>query len=87
MTSQFGAQIIPLGLDRLKVIEWFNALISLKEGSIAEKMNELKIPEFLLSLIGKYDMNSLLHLKIYTIFNEAMTMEGDAYPQCVFRIS
>lgn len=66
----FGDSVIPFGLDRLKIVEWLQSLISLKDPTVCIKLIECEIPKLLLTLMKKYDMNSVLHYKIYKIFEE-----------------
>jgi len=65
----------PFGLDRLKIIEWLCSLLSLKDDNIWKKIGELEFPKLLLNIMKTYDMNSLLHLKIFNFFAEAIKSE------------
>ena len=71
--AQHGGQLLPLGFDRLKVVEWLHTLIQLKEPAILKKITEVEFPQLLLNLMDIYDMNSFLHVKIYNIFHDAIT--------------
>lgn len=73
----------PFGLDRLKIIEWLNSLLSLKDDTICNRIGELEFPKLLLNLMKQYDMNSFLHLKIYNVFVEAIKMEAPLFLQTV----
>jgi len=78
-----GENVIPFGLDRLKIIEWLQALILMRDEAVCAKLNELEIPKLMLSLIKKYDLNSVLHLKVYNIFCDAVNSNNDAYFEAV----
>lgn len=86
LSTASGNELIPFGLDRLKVIEWIQALISLKEGSVGERLSELNFGVILLSLITKYDMNSILHNKIFSAFKSALDLHMAAYTSAVLLI-
>jgi len=73
----------PFGLDRLKVIEWLQSLLSLKDDNICKRIDELEFPKLLLNIMKAYDMNSFLHLKIYNLFVEAIKMEMSTYLEAV----
>lgn len=80
---QYGDTLVPLGLDRLKVVEWLQALLALKDETVGIRIGELEIPKTILGLIKKYDMNSILHLKIYKIFEEALGTGLPSYLESV----
>eukprot|EP01022_Parablepharisma_sp_SALTPOND_P016087 TRINITY_DN231_c0_g1_i1.p3 TRINITY_DN231_c0_g1~~TRINITY_DN231_c0_g1_i1.p3 ORF type:complete len:960 (-),score=155.17 TRINITY_DN231_c0_g1_i1:21091-23970(-) len=84
LDTTYGDNVAPFGLDRLKVIEWMQSLISLKDDSICSKLSELEIPKLMLSLMKRYDMNSVLHLKITKIFEEVMGYDLEAYVEAVY---
>lgn len=73
METQFGGQLIPLGFDRLKVVEWLQALIQLHDPTICKKIVELEFPKFLIKMMTLHEMNSFLHLKVFNVFQEAIT--------------
>lgn len=75
--------MVPLGFDRLKVVEWLDALVQLKNLDICKKIEELQFPLFLLKLLSVYDMNSFLHYKIYSVFSDAIATGVDEYIQAV----
>jgi len=76
---QFGDSVIPFGLDRLKVIEWLQSLISLKDEAVCKKVTEIEFPKTLLGLMRKYDINSVLHYKVFKIFEDALTCGNEDY--------
>jgi hypothetical protein len=78
-----GYSLQPFGADRLKIIEWLQLLITLKDGFVCSKLAELNFPGFLLLLIRKYDMNSMLHQKILRVVEAAMNTELAAYVEVV----
>jgi hypothetical protein len=80
---QHGAKQIPFGLDRLKIIEWLHSLILLKEEGICKKIGELEFPKLLLNQMKAYDMNSFLHLKVFNVFSEALSMENSLFLETV----
>lgn len=80
----FGGAVTPFGLDRLKIVEWICSLLSLKENTIANKLLELDMGSVLLSLIRKYDSNTMLHLKTFKIFEDALKINTDVYIKAVF---
>lgn len=80
----YGESLIPFGLDRLKVVEWIFSLIPLKEEAIASKLLELNMGEVLLSLIGKYYMNTVLHQKVHKIFDEALKTNMETCIEAVY---
>jgi hypothetical protein len=83
LETTFGETLAPFGLDRMKMLEWISALISLKEESVSVKLSEAEIPKLLLLLARKYDMNSILHLKISQIFTEAINVDVPSYTEAV----
>jgi serine/threonine-protein phosphatase 6 regulatory subunit 3 len=78
-----GNELTPFGLDRLKVIEWIQALIGLKEESVGSKLVELNMGTVLLELMKKYDMNSILHNKIFLTFKAALDLHIAIYTEAV----
>jgi hypothetical protein len=84
LEAQFGGQVTPLGFDRLKVVEWLHALIQLRDPAICKKIVELEFPQLLLKMMTIHDMNSFLHLRIFNVFNEAITGAADDYVRAVF---
>ncbi len=84
METQFGGRVAPLGFDRLKVVEWLQALVQLKNPEICKKIEELQFPLSLLKLMSAYEMNSFLHLKVYGVFVEAIATGMDDYIKTVF---
>lgn len=83
LNTQYGTQIVPVGNYRLRIVEWMHSLIYLKEKIICQKFQEIGLPKALLTLIKKYDMNSNLHLKIYSIFSEAIGIDDDLWVETV----
>jgi len=83
LTTASGNKITPFGLDRLKVIEWIQGIIGLKEERIGNKLMELDMASVLLELTKKYDMNSILHNKIFTIFKGALDLHAPVYTKTV----
>ena len=83
MDTKYGGQVIPLGFDRLKVVEWLNALVQLKNPLICKKITELEFPQLLIQLMRTYDTNSFLHYKIYSVFSEAIAGGNDDYIKTV----
>jgi chemotaxis protein histidine kinase CheA len=81
--TPYGQDLLPLGLDRLKVVEWILSLISFNEETIVNKLLELNMGEVLLSLIKKYYMNTMLHQKVYKIFEEALKTNMENYIEAV----
>lgn len=81
--TQYGAQIAPAGNHRIKILEWMHSLIYLKDDRICQKFQEIQLPKVLLLLMKKYDMNSLLHLKCYNIFSEAVGLDTDLWAETV----
>jgi len=75
LKTPYGESLVPLGLDRLKVVEWILSLIPLNEETIVNKLLELNMGEVLLSLIKKYYMNTVLHQKVYKMFEEALALK------------
>ena len=69
---QFGEEIAPFGADRLKVVDFLYILVQLKNDLLSQSIDELEIPKALLSLMGEYFMNSILHGKIFNIFAESI---------------
>jgi hypothetical protein len=83
INTQYGRQITPVGLHKLKIIEWIHSLIYLKEDRICQKFQEIDLAKSLLALMKKYEMNSLLHLRIFNVFNEAVTVDSDLWADTV----
>jgi hypothetical protein len=86
METQFGGQIVPLGFDRLKVVEWLQALIQLRDLAICKKIVELEFPQLLIKMMALHDMNSFLHLRVFNVFNEALASSVDEYIRAVIFI-
>jgi len=78
-----GYSLQSFGMDKLRIIEWLQLLITFKNGFVCSKLAELNFPSFLLSLIKKHDMNSILHLKILRVFEAAMNTMLAAYVEVV----
>ena len=77
--------MLPLGFDKLKIVEWLHSLVQLKDPLICKKIAELEFPQLLLRLMAIYDMNSFLHVKIFAVFNEAIMSGSDDYLKTVKR--
>jgi len=79
MHIQAGIKVKPLGLEKLKVVEWIHSLMIFKDKQIGEIFAELKLPELLLTLMKTHYMNSFLHLRVNKIFEEAFKMADELY--------
>jgi hypothetical protein len=75
--------VTPLGFDRFKIVEWLHALVQLHDEQICKKLGELSFPQCLLEMMLTYVMNSFLHLKIYSIFEEAIKTQLEDYIKTV----
>lgn len=78
-----GYSVLPLGLDKLKVVEWLQLLISLRGGLIWSRLAALNFPSILLSLVRRYDMNSILQQKVLRVFEAAINTNISAYIETV----
>ena len=60
-------------------------MASLKDPVVCTKLIQFEIPKLLLTLMRKYDMNSVLHYKIYKIFEETFidNPESKCYTEAV----
>lgn len=72
------------GPARLKIIEWLQSLIALKDEAIGNKLVKLSMGKLLLSLVRDYCMNSILHLMIFNVFEEAIKSNILCYLNAVF---
>eukprot|EP00831_Metopus_contortus_P031766 TRINITY_DN2583_c0_g1_i15.p2 TRINITY_DN2583_c0_g1~~TRINITY_DN2583_c0_g1_i15.p2 ORF type:complete len:287 (+),score=43.27 TRINITY_DN2583_c0_g1_i15:906-1766(+) len=79
MLTASGGEVVPLGFDRLKVVEWLFQVIQLRDLDICSKLRELNFPKILLEMISFFEMNSFLHSKIFAIFNEALKSNTEPY--------
>ena len=79
MNTQYGTQISGFGLDKLKIIEWLQSLILLKDEGVCARLGELELPSHLLGLMKAFEMNSLMHLKINNVFMEALNSGSEHY--------
>lgn len=86
MDTQFGAQILPLAAIKLKIVEFIELLVKLKNDIISQRIDELGLPALLLKTMKQYYMNSCLHCKVFTIFNEAINSSIDYLIDSVFLI-
>jgi len=82
--TQFGEQIKTFGHERLKVVEFLLTLMQTRNDIFCQKFDELEIPVVLLNLMGIYYMNSLLHVKIFNIFNDSIHSNIDFLIDMVF---
>eukprot|EP00826_Nyctotherus_ovalis_P053341 TRINITY_DN6914_c0_g1_i2.p1 TRINITY_DN6914_c0_g1~~TRINITY_DN6914_c0_g1_i2.p1 ORF type:complete len:624 (-),score=83.78 TRINITY_DN6914_c0_g1_i2:266-2137(-) len=82
-----GYSVLPLGLDKLKIIEWLQLLISLRGGLVWSRLAGLNFPGVLLSLMKRYDMNSILQQKVLRAFEAAINTNISAYIETVFALS
>lgn len=80
---QYGAKQPVFGLHRLKIVEWIWSLLLLKDESICKKIAELEFPKLLLELIKENDMNSFLHIKVYNVFSDAISIRTPLYIETV----
>jgi len=79
LKTPYGESLVPLGLDRLKIVEWILSLIPLDEETIVNKLLELNMGGVLLLLMKKYYMNTVLHQRVYKIFEEALKSNVENY--------
>ncbi len=82
--TQAGEKTVPCGPEKMALIEWLQTLLRLKDSAVAKKMEDLDFPRILLSLLKIHSMNSGLHLKIYSIFHDAMLNGTEAFIETVF---
>lgn len=79
VSTPYGKKIVPVGNQKLKVVEWIHSLIYLKEEAICKKFQEIELPKGLLELMKRYEMNSLLHCRIYNVFSEAINLDSEIW--------
>ena len=60
------------GSDKQRVIDFIYELVELKNDLISQCIAELGFSSVLLLMMEKYYSNSVLHLKIYNLFAEAI---------------
>jgi hypothetical protein len=60
-----------------------HSLIYLKDERICHKFQEIGLPKALLYLIKKYDMNSVLHLRVFNVFSEAIGIDDELWDETV----
>jgi len=85
--TTYGNRLNVLGIDKLSVIEWLQELINkyieMKDDMVIKEVGKLKIPELLLFLMKEHYMNSILHLKVFTIFEGAIKSKISSYVKAV----
>lgn len=77
METQFGITITPFGQTRLKIIEFTESLMKLKNNLISQQIIDLEFPKLLIRLMGEYYMNTQLNSNILAIFQEALNSNVD----------
>jgi len=81
--TTYGNDLNGLGIDKLYIIEWLQALIAMKDDMVIREVKQLKIAELLLSLMKRHYMNSILHLKVLKIFEGAIESKIPSYVKAV----
>jgi serine/threonine-protein phosphatase 6 regulatory subunit 3 len=76
--TPYGTNIKPFGLYRLKIIDWLQSLILLKEPTIYEKLESINMASTLMSLVKQYNMNSILHCRVLEIFKQLISTHTGA---------
>jgi len=84
--TQYGQKILRAGNHKLKILEWMHSLLYLKDDSICGKFKEIQLPMKILKLISCYEMNSLLHLRIFKIFFDSIDMDTEIWVETVYLI-
>ena len=74
----------PFGSHRLKIIEYICYLIKLTLFSAFDIMNQLKYPNLLYNLFARFPFNSLLHCKLYNIFEAIFRSNRRSLVRIVF---
>lgn len=64
-------------------MEWVHALVQLHDEGLCKRLGDLQLPQRLLEMMLVHAMNSFLHLKIYSIFEEAIRSQLDSYVKTV----
>ena len=83
LSTHYGGNITPLGADKLKVIEWIESLIKFKDNDILNKLLELNIGSTFLTLMKRYEMNTIAHHKIYSIINDSIKTNEEIFIEIV----
>lgn len=85
LNTQYGGQVTRFGNHKLKILEWMHSLLYLKNDEICKKFQEIELAKSLLILMKSYDMNSLLHLKIFKIFSDSIDINNDLWIETVIK--
>eukprot|EP01022_Parablepharisma_sp_SALTPOND_P029064 TRINITY_DN72462_c3_g1_i1.p1 TRINITY_DN72462_c3_g1~~TRINITY_DN72462_c3_g1_i1.p1 ORF type:complete len:795 (-),score=80.38 TRINITY_DN72462_c3_g1_i1:672-3056(-) len=73
--NQFRVQIRPFGTHRLKIIEYFHALIKLTIFPIIDQIYRLQYPKLLYELFIRFPFNSVLHSLVYSIYKSVFELD------------
>lgn len=82
--SQFGAEVVPFGSARLKLIELIIIALKANNKNIYTKLIEYQFLEGLLSLFVKYEWNNMLHNQIEKIIGIILDSNYDELKTTLF---
>eukprot|EP00826_Nyctotherus_ovalis_P039470 TRINITY_DN3800_c0_g1_i5.p1 TRINITY_DN3800_c0_g1~~TRINITY_DN3800_c0_g1_i5.p1 ORF type:complete len:403 (-),score=73.95 TRINITY_DN3800_c0_g1_i5:706-1914(-) len=84
LNTAYGSTAKTLGANKLHIVEWMQALIAVKNEIVVKEVAKLGIGKLLLALVKTYYMNSILHLKVFNIFEDAIKSNFPSYLSTVF---